>query len=53
MLDFPGRLLYNTPIGNDGIKYSPQARPQRASGWWKEAAAAGTNTSPSPGVNPQ
>ena len=49
-LDFRVRFPYNTPIGNEGIKYSPHARPQRAFGWWKKAAAAGTNTSPSPGV---
>lgn len=52
-LDFCGFFPYNTPIGNEGIKYSPHVRPQRAFGWWKKAAAAGTNTSPSPGVKEQ
>ncbi len=49
-LDFRVRFPYNTPIGNEGIKYSPHARPQRTFGWWKKATAAGTNTSSSPGV---
>lgn len=52
VLDFRPFFPYNTPIGFDGIKYPLHARPKRAFGWWKKAAAALANTSPSPGVKP-
>ena len=50
MLDFRLFFPYNTSIGCDGIKYPLHARPKRAFGWWKKAAAASANTSLSPGV---
>lgn len=49
-IDFRLFFPYNTSIGFDGIKYPLHARLKRAFGWWKKAAAAWANTSPSPGV---